>query len=68
MSRQFTIHEEYLADLERLLPQFSEELCGCSAGNKVRTQLRQVQRILSDVRWGYGPPKLVDTIPADEPS
>lgn len=61
----FQINEDDLATLERTLPQFADALMP-RLDNRLRTQLRQVQQILSNVRWNYGPPSEVIIIPADE--
>lgn len=58
------INEEDLSSLERTLPQLSDALMPILT-NRLRTQLRQVQRILSDVRWNYGPASEVEVIPAE---
>ena len=59
------INEDDLAALETTLPQIGLALMPI-LDNRLRTQLRQVQRILSDVRWNYGPPSEVETIPAHD--
>lgn len=64
MSKMFQISEDDLATLERLCPSLGWDLFpviarmeGVEGGaNRVRAQLRQVQTILSNVRWMYGPP------------
>ena len=59
----FQITEDDLAELERLVP----ELCwdfAAQLDNRTRTKFRRCQTILSNVRWGYGPPEHVETIPA----
>lgn len=64
MPHLFQIHEEHLAELERLVP-----LLGEVAEDRLtplcRTQLRRCKSILSDVRWNYGPHAHVERIPAD---
>jgi hypothetical protein len=64
MARMLQIHEDDLAALERTLPQLSDALMPV-LGNRLRVQLRQVQKILSDVRWNYGPPSEVVVLPPD---
>lgn len=59
------INEEDLATLERTLPQLSLALMP-TLNNRLRTQLRQVQAILSNVRWGYGPAAEVESIKPDD--
>lgn len=54
-TRLYQIKEDDLASLERILP----EIVGLmypQIDNRLRVQIRQVQKILSDVRWNYGPP------------
>lgn len=64
MPRMFQINEDDLADLERTLPQLMDAMVPVM-DNRVRTQLRQVRRIIGDVRWGYGPPTDVTVVRAD---
>ena len=64
MPQLFQIHEEDLGELERTLPQLAEALMPILT-NRLRVQLRRCQGILSNVRWGYGPPTNVVKIPAD---
>lgn len=54
MSMLLQIHEEDLVTLERTLPQLADALMP-QMDNRLRVKLRQVQTILSNVRWGYGP-------------
>lgn len=54
MGRLLQIHDEDLTTLERTLPQLSDALMPV-LDNQLRMKLRQVQKILSDVRWNYGP-------------
>lgn len=65
MSKKFQINEEDLATLEHILPQFCDDLY-VTMNNRQRSQFRQVQDILKNVRWNYGPPLEVEVIPADE--
>jgi hypothetical protein len=67
----FPITEDDLRDLEHVLPLLADDLSvfmvkGHAAAPRVRKQLRQVKEILSNVRWGYGPPLDVEIIPAGE--
>lgn len=64
MSRLFQIKEDDLGALEAALPQLADALMPV-LNNRVRVQLRRVQKILSDVRWDYGPPSEVQIIPVD---
>ena len=71
MSRTFQISEDDLSELERIIP----DLCGDmmplftnrELAPRLRTQLRRVQSILSDVRWRYCPPEEVQIIDAGGP-
>ena len=57
MSRLFQINENDLAELERLLPEMAIMISESHRyDNRARTILRVVQRIMTDVRWDYGPP------------
>jgi len=47
----FQINEDDLAELERSVPELCRILCD----------------VIVNVRWDYGPPSEVFTIPADEP-
>lgn len=64
MSRLLQIREDDLATLESTLPQFADALYP-RMDNRLRAQIRRVQKILADVRWNYGPPRDVELIPAD---
>lgn len=67
MSRLLQIKEDDLATLERTLPQLAEALV-LTASNRHRVQLRQVQQILSSVRWNYGPALEAEAVSGDEDS
>lgn len=58
------ITEDNLGELERTIPQLAEELM-TNLSTRHKVQLRRVQRILSDVRWNYGPPSQVATVDPD---
>jgi hypothetical protein len=60
-NRLFQITEADLAELEPVLPQIGETLTP-HLTNGLRVKLRRVQTILSNVRWGYGPPREVRVI------
>lgn len=73
MAKLFQIHEDDLADLERLLPNLADALarpmfeCPESAP-RLKTAIRRVKEIISNVRWNYGPIEIVEIILAgDEP-
>lgn len=63
--RLYQVNENDLGELERVLPQIAESLITVMS-NRDRVHLRRVQSILSNVRWGYGPPTNVQIIPADD--
>lgn len=63
-TKMYQIYDDDLATLERTLPQLADAL-GPTLNNRLRVQLRQVQRILSNVRWDYGPPSEVRIVPLD---
>lgn len=65
MARLLQIYEDDLATLERTLPQIADALMA-QMDNRLRTQIRQVQTILSNVRWNYGPPSEVTEIRPDD--
>lgn len=64
MPRLMQIREEDLATLESTLPQFVEALYP-RMDNRLRAQIRRVQKVLTDVRWNYGPPAEVEVIPSE---
>lgn len=59
------ITEDDLATLEKLLPELCDHLMNGGLDNARKAKIRQVQRIISDVRWNYGPPSDVQVIPAE---
>lgn len=65
-TRGLMIVEDDLADLEKILPQWFDRLYREEMTNQERTQMRRVQKILSDIRWNYGPPSDITIIPADD--
>lgn len=64
MSRLLQICDDDLATLEKTLPQLADALMP-RMDNRLRVQLRQVQKILSAVRWGYGPPAEIKVVSAE---
>ena len=62
--KMFQIYEDDLAELERLVPQIAEAL-PLEHAARTKTQIRRVQRVLSNGRWNYGPHDHVEAIPAD---
>ncbi len=59
------INDEDLIELERTLPQLAEALTP-HLNPRLKTQLRKVKEVISNVRWGYGPPDEVEIIPAED--
>lgn len=60
----FQINESDLEKLETLLPEIAQH-CSTVWSPALRIKFEQVKRIVSDVRWNYGPPQSVEIIPAD---
>jgi hypothetical protein len=58
------ITDDDLAELERTLPQLAEALMPI-LDNRLRAMLRRCQKIVSDVRWNYGPPSEVEKVDDD---
>jgi len=63
----YQINEDDLSALEQTLPRIADALIP-QMDNRLRVQLRRVQKILSDVRWNYGPPSEVQIVPIDDHS
>ncbi len=62
--RYHQISENKLAALERVIHAFGDRHMSClNAADKVA--IRQIQRVLRDVRWNYGPPQEVE-VEADD--
>lgn len=59
--RLFQITENDLGDLERSLPRLAESLLPVLT-NRDRVLIRRCQAILSNVRWGYGPPTCAEQV------
>ena len=56
MSKMFQINEEDLASLEAVIPEIML-LCFDTCNDPVqRKRFEECKTILSNVRWGYGPP------------
>lgn len=65
-TRMFQIHEDDLADLERLVPRIMDRMtCSPDAMPVERTWFRRIQSIITNVRWNYGPPEEVEHVPAE---
>ncbi|HYF36172.1 MAG TPA: hypothetical protein VD994_12840 [Prosthecobacter sp.] len=68
MPRLFQIYEDDLETLEQVIPKVADPFNMKHYDNAMRARIRRLQRILSDVRWNYGPPGAIEEIPAgDEP-
>lgn len=67
MSKLYRIEEEDLAELERTLPVFADALF-TQMDSRLRIKVRRVQKILSDVRWSYGPPSHVERVDTEPDS
>ena len=65
MSKLYRINEDDLAELERTLPVFSDALF-TTMNAALKIKFRRVQKILSDVRWSYGPPSHVERVSDDD--
>lgn len=63
-NKLFQINENDLAELERIIPALCDRHMKALDSNVDRTAIRVIQRILSDVRWNYGPPTDVTEMPA----
>ncbi len=65
--KQYQITADDLAALEDIMPEF-QWACGERLNDTaLRMKCRRVKEILSNVRWGYGPPSQVEIFPADDP-
>ena len=64
MPKLFQVAEEDLGELERILPQLAQALAPV-LNNALRMKLRRCQTVLSNIRWDYGPPTDVESLPAD---
>lgn len=68
-SRMFRVYEDDLETLERICPDLCQALFdklgkGDPGATKLRMQLGKAKEILSNVRWGYGPPLDVGRVDA----
>jgi NADPH-dependent glutamate synthase beta subunit-like oxidoreductase len=61
-TRLFQINEDDLATLERVCPALVERLYP-QMDNDLRVKIRQLQQVITNVRWNYGPPQHVEVIP-----
>lgn len=58
--RMHQISQTDLCELERILPELTERLCSMvntasNQDNRICTQVRVIQRIITNVRWNYQP-------------
>lgn len=70
-TRLFQINEGDLAELERSVPELcrlATEIEGYNEAHWIKAMIRRVQKIVVDVRWDYGPPSEVHSIPDDHAS
>lgn len=65
--RQYQINESDLEYLEAAVPVLCFRLGESLNCPDVRMKFRRFKEILSDVRWGYGPPQEVEKIEGDLP-
>lgn len=66
-TKNFFIPESDLAILERCVPMLHELCSQLPAGYKrpdIQVAVEECKRVLSDVRWNYGPYSEVEIIPA----
>jgi hypothetical protein len=62
MSKMFQISEEDLASMETVIPEIML-FCFDSCNDPVqRKRFEECKAILSNVRWGYGTPQIVERI------
>lgn len=69
-NKNYFIPESDLALLERCVPLLHELCCSLPAGYKrpdIQVAIEECKRILSDVRWGYGPFLDIEIVPARPP-
>lgn len=67
MPKMFQISADDLRVLEDVIPKLCDTVGSRpEATNKDRTRIRVVKRILSDIRFDYGPPTDVENVPAGE--
>lgn len=60
-TKLYRITEDDLASLEHVMPLIVDAMF-TNINPRVATKLRLIKRILSDVRWGYGPPSHVERV------
>lgn len=65
MSKLFQVYEQDLETLERDLPAFLSRHMICLT-NADRAAVRRMQEVITNVRWNYGPPTEVESMPADD--
>lgn len=65
-NKLFSITNDDLLELERIIPAIVERHMLMCNDTRTRKQLDKVKQILSNVRWDYGPPLEVHTLPAGD--
>lgn len=65
MSKTFQMYDDDLASLERLLPEICSEIMP-HLNNRLRMKFRECKRILTDVRWNYGQPHMVEKVEPED--
>lgn len=61
MGKLFQIHEDDLAELERVVPQVLEQhVMRIDAKPVDRKNFIVIQKILTNIRWNYGPARNVE--------
>jgi hypothetical protein len=65
-TKLFQIYEDDLASLEREFPNLMEAAFGSCNDPLTRKRWDAVKQIISNVRWGYGPPVEVQTLSTED--
>ena len=61
--KYFQVSQEDLEELEKVLPEWADEICMKENALPVRRrQFEVVQNIVQRIRWNYGPPREVERI------
>lgn len=64
-TKLFSITEHDLIELERIIPDVVMMHMQICNHTRTRVMLKKVKEILSNIRWDYGPPLEVGTIPVN---
>ena len=62
--RHYRVNEDDLQKLEALLPRVFDRLVPQMNDPALQIMAEELKRIVSDVRWDYGPPSEVRQLPA----